>query len=56
MTSPQVKKLCKQMHKGKRFTVSYYLIKYPVIGWTLGTPEEFSTRNTEAIDFECFTL
>lgn len=56
MTLAQVKKQCKEMHKGKRHTENYYLIKYPLVGWTIGTPEEFSTNNTKAIDMMLFTL
>lgn len=55
MTLAQAKKKCKAIHKGVRHTRNYYLIKYSD-GWTIGTPEEFSTGNTKAIDMILFTL
>ncbi|GMX64417.1 hypothetical protein Elgi_36860 [Paenibacillus elgii] len=56
MTLAQVKKKCREIHKGKRHTENYYLIKYPHIGWTIGTPEEFSTGNTKAIEKMLYTI
>ncbi|GAA4880434.1 hypothetical protein GCM10023310_70810 [Paenibacillus vulneris] len=56
MTLAQVKKQCKEMHKGKHYTENFYLIKYPLIGWTIGTSKDFSTSNTKAIDMRLFTI
>lgn len=55
MTKSQAKAKCKRLHKGKRTPENYFLIKYST-GWTIGTPEEYSTSNKKALDFELYTL
>jgi len=55
MTKSQVKKLCKDLHKGKFYLENFYLIKY-LDGWKIGTPQEFSTSNKRALDMELYSL